>query len=707
MQSVGLKIQVDGEAEFRKSIKDINAEAKKLDSELKLVAAQFKNSGDSQDNLTKKQDVLRQAIENQQKAIDEYTARLEEASSQEDVSATYLADLETKLNKAKTAQLNFKTQLEESEQPLDETAEGIEEVASAADSGGDSALKMGDIIKANLISDIIVGGVKKLAEAFVAVGSAIKDGFSESVKWADDLNTLSIQTGIGTDRLQEFQYMAGLVDTPVETITGSLRKLTKSMSSASDGTGSAAEHFSSLGVSVTDADGNLRNSYDVFVDIIDALGQMSNETERDAAAMDIFGRSAQELNPLIETGSTGIAQYAEEARAMGYVLGGDTIAKLNGVADAQDRLNNAVDMIKREGSAALAPFVESLTNSAIPKLIEFSDGLNSLFSGEVSIGDFIEGIANSLAEDSEGFTALAEKIISALISGFKSAPNIINAAGELIKNLANGLKENAGENGAALGEGVGETISSLADNFASLAEPVSRLAVEFTTQFCISVARELPSILFSTIKGVFLGTGGALDGLFDGIGFGVDGGFVADVADVEGIDLSAYQAIGQKAAEQYANGIEGNDAPKNASEEMATGAVEEVTSVTSQGSTWGADMCDGIAEGINSHSYKVIEAAQALASGIDAYLGFSCPDVGPLSKYETWMPDFIHGMAKGIRNNSYILEDAIAGMAGGMSSAMSGSGSGGTVVNLTVTDPSPAYMDYMFNRFNVRLGGVL
>ena len=69
------------------------------------------------------------------------------------------------------------------------------------------------------------------------------------------------------------------------------------MSSARKGTGEIADAYRRLGVSVTDMSGNLRDSETVYWETIDALGKVSNETERDALAMQIFGKSAQELIP--------------------------------------------------------------------------------------------------------------------------------------------------------------------------------------------------------------------------------------------------------------------------------------------------------------------------------------------------------------------------------------------------------------------------
>ena len=58
--------------------------------------------------------------------------------------------------------------------------------------------------------------------------------------------------------------------------------------------------FGTLGVKVSKNNGDLRSANDVYFEVIDALGQVRNETERDALAMQIFGEEAQKLNPLIE-----------------------------------------------------------------------------------------------------------------------------------------------------------------------------------------------------------------------------------------------------------------------------------------------------------------------------------------------------------------------------------------------------------------------
>jgi len=120
---------------------------------------------------------------------------------------------------------------------------------------------------------------------------------------ADDINTLSKQTGLSTEEIQKFMYASDLIDVPLETLTGSMARLTKGMGTAKEGTGAVAEAFNTLGVTIIDSNGQLRDNGEVFDEVIAKLGEVANETERDALAMEFFGQeSTTYLNPLSSWG---------------------------------------------------------------------------------------------------------------------------------------------------------------------------------------------------------------------------------------------------------------------------------------------------------------------------------------------------------------------------------------------------------------------
>ena len=101
--------------------------------------------------------------------------------------------------------------------------------------------------------------------------------------------------------------------------------------------------------------------------------------------------------------------------------------------------------------------------------------------------------------------------------------------------------------------------------------------------------------------------------------------------------------------------------------------------------SWGADIIEGIVNGIKSCIGKVKDAVCSVADTIKSFLHFSVPDEGPLTEYESWMPDFMSGLAKGIENSKGMVRDAVSGLAADMviNPQMSGSqmamAGGGTV----------------------------
>ena len=211
-----------------------------------------------------------------------------------------------------------------------------------------------------------------LSTAAAAVAASIGALTVKSGKWADDINTMSKVYSIGTGELQKYAAAADLVDVDVETIAKSHVKLEKTMLSASKGTGASAEAFEKLGVDVTDANGNLRKGDDVWQDVIKALGSMENETERDAIAMQLMGKSAAELNPLIEDGGETYKQVA------------DTLAKYDldfidqETLNQANEFNDALDTIKMVGMVAFQQLGTQLAAYLAPAMEKVVDVVGRL-----------------------------------------------------------------------------------------------------------------------------------------------------------------------------------------------------------------------------------------------------------------------------------------------------------------------------------------
>lgn len=200
--------------------------------------------------------------------------------------------------------------------------------------------------------------MKPLSAAAAGLVAAMGGIAYKSLQTADDLNTLSKQTGLSTDFLQKMEYGADRLDVSVDTLRGSVTKMKKNMAGS-------GEPFAKLGVSVTDASGNMRSAEDVFTDTVKALSLIPNEVERDQAAYEIFGRSADELAGIIDDGGEAFRRYGQEAEDLGLVLSGDT---LNAINETNDSIDKSKAQLKAAGlqlgatiATGLAPVVEKLT----------------------------------------------------------------------------------------------------------------------------------------------------------------------------------------------------------------------------------------------------------------------------------------------------------------------------------------------------------
>ena len=131
------------------------------------------------------------------------------------------------------------------------------------------------------------------------------------------------------------------------------------------------ETFKQLGVAVKDSDGNLRSATDVFFDSVAALSQISNETERDQIAMELFGKSADDLAGIIDDGGAGLKEYGDEAERLGLILDQETLDSLN-------KTNDELDKMKAQFKASALKLGAKIAEAAAPLVEKLAAGLEKL-----------------------------------------------------------------------------------------------------------------------------------------------------------------------------------------------------------------------------------------------------------------------------------------------------------------------------------------
>ena len=730
------RVGVAGEQTYREALKNISRELRVQKVEMDAVTSAYGANQNSiealsakQEALTKQQDAHREKVQILSEMLEIAKQEFGENSEEADQYRIKLATAQTALNKCSNEINTTSTALAEAQKATQESADAtddlgdtvgeagdaLDEYGEAAGETGDSLDELGDSADdasgknqaflsvmagaAKTLGNVVVAGAKLAAKALLEVGkaaaNATKEGFElskEAGKYADDIATLSTQTGVAQSSLQQWTYASNFVDTSVDSIASSMTKLTQTMGNALNGSSEASDKFSTLGVSITDVHGRLRSTEDVFWDAIDALGKIENPAERDAAAIALFGESAQKLNPLIAAGREGFEALNAEAERLGTVFSDDEIATMGGFDDAMQRNSQAVTGLKNAIGLALIPAFQPLVNRATEAMGRVNhairDGLTPDEMGELmdylldEMDGAIEYIISIIEDALPMLTTAVGKLVSSLGSKLPGMVNrLLPAVTQLLQTLVNTLSANAAGIGQAAGQLVAQLATFLVSNLPALA----------------SAAVQLVSGLFSGLlaaiepcwEAVKDGVGEAMGKVWTGItsAFGTLGGILETVLNLpEGTitkPLSdAVGAVGDYFAEVWGaitgafgtlgeilkNLLTGNIDLGNALEDAKNTVKEEFKQI------WDA-ICSvfgtfaniiGKIFGVTDLGTKVKNRWQAIKGGVTKAFSSAWNDIlGSFGSLADWFGHIWDGVAKAI-------EDAWGNMKDGIGTAITG-----------------------------------
>lgn len=680
----GIEIAISADTSgVTKGLKEVTSESIKTSKNLKSVESLLKLDPHNTELVAQKQKLLAQNIEQTKEKLSKLKA------AQDDVKKAF-----ERGEISEEQYIEFQGEIVKTENRLKSLEGQATETGEAMQEAGDKANGFGDKLKNGLGTAAKAAGVAVAAvgTAVVAGAKALTDFSVAGASYADAILTDSAVTGIATDKLQEYRYAAELVDVSTDTLTKSMAKNIKSMSSAAKGTGETADAYKKLGVSVTNSDGSLRDSQEVYWELIDALGQVDNETERDALAMLILGKSAQELNPLIKAGSNRMEELGQQARDAGAVLSDEALNSFGAFDDQLQYLKVNSEAAKNALGTALLPMLTKLATTGNGLLKEFTKSIANA-NGDVgkmatAIGKLMPKIVKAIVKALPQILSLAAKIVSSLASALiDQLPTIIKVGLQLIADLAIGIAQALPTMIPTIIDVVLQIVDTLLDNIDLLIDAAIQLieglamglmnalpiliekAPMIIQKLVQGVVNNLPKLVELGIKMIPEIISGIIDALPQLLGAAWD--IIVELA--KGIKDLFWKLI-QIGAEMISNiweGFKQTDTYK-----------------------WGEDMVQGIVDGMKSKYNAVKDAGKFIGESIRKLLHFSRPDEGPLRDYEQWMPDFMQGLASGIERNKNIVTDAVRDLANDMvlsptaNVSAVGSGAGGglsQVININLS----------------------
>lgn len=323
---IGPRIGIEGEKEFRDAIKAINEQVKTMGMEMSAATTYFSRNADSVEALTKKEEILTKQIEAQKEKVDKLSEGLQKAAEkygdndektlkwrQAVLKATdelykqenALEDVRSDLTKATSA-------TDDLEDSTDDTTKAAKKMADAMDDTGKSALSLGDIIKANLISDAIVSGVSALASAFVDLGKA---ALSVGMDFESGMSLVASTMGIDQTS-EDFRILKQAAEDAGATTKYSATEAAEAlnyMALAGYDVEKSVQTLPNVLALAAAGDLDLARASDIMTDSMSALGDMAGDT---ALFIDKMAAAAQYSNTDVDQLGESILQVGGTARVL-------------------------------------------------------------------------------------------------------------------------------------------------------------------------------------------------------------------------------------------------------------------------------------------------------------------------------------------------------------------------------------------------------
>ena len=383
--------------EFQGNLKKIDSSLKNTQTQLKDVDKLLKLNPTNTELLRQKQELLTKATADTKSRLDELNKALKEMESAPNASETI-----EQQNALKREIIATTNELEDYEKALS---------------------------KSNVALNVIAGTSKEVAEktkaistAAAGLGGALLGNAINAASAADDLNALSQQTGFSVEELQKMQYASDIVDVSMDQMTGSIQKMTKQMSSGN-------KAFETLGVSLTDANGEMRDARDVWYDSLDALSKIESETERDALSMELFGKSAMDMAGIIDDGGQSLKELGDEAEGLGLIMSQDMV-------DDANLLQDSIDRMKGRTSQAFLTMGSALASSLVPAFEKVLDVVTKVVQWFASL---------------DGSTQKVILVILGLIAAISPLAGIISNITSVVGALSSAIAFMASPMGIAIG----------------------------------------------------------------------------------------------------------------------------------------------------------------------------------------------------------------------------------------------------------------
>lgn len=374
------------------------------------------------------------------------------------------------------------------------------DVDKALEAAKDSGLKFGDVLKANILSDAIMSGVRALGDALADIGRDLADFAKEGISLASDLeevqNVVDTTFGDSAAEVDQFAKSAasafGMSELSAKQFAGTMGAMLSSM-------GLSDEAVLDMSTSLTGLAGDLASFYNL--DAEDAFAKLrsgiSGETEplkQLGINLSVANLEAFALAQGLTTAYSEMSEAEKAALRYSYIMEA-TAAAQGDFAKTSDSYANQQRIMELNLENLSAAIGEKL----LPYLTELTSGLNGLLSGEISVSEFMQNVSDTISSIAETLIdnlpvimEAAGELVGGVLSGIRDMfPQIVEVAGEIVGTLFNGLVDGMPD----LLQGGFDMLITIVDGITNGIPDMIKRLPDVITSIVVFLANNLPKLV--------------------------------------------------------------------------------------------------------------------------------------------------------------------------------------------------------------------
>ena len=504
----GITIEINGNTTpLTKALKGVNSTISSTQKELRDVNKLLKLDPNNTELLKQKQGLLADAIVATSKKLDEEKKALEQLKKSGNTEETQAQQRALEREIIATDQALGKL-VKESEQTksaltgmgnsADKADKELDGTGKSAKDAGDKAKKSSDgfTVLKGALANLAADAARAAARALKAVGKAAVDAVNDAAEAGDEIDKMSQKLGLSRQAYQEWDFVLSQAGVDINSLQVGMKTMTNKIDDAKNGTESAVSAFDKLGISVSDL--NSMSREDAFKAIITSMQGMEDSTERAALANDLFGKSGQNLTPLLNESAESTQELIDKANKLGMIMSDEAVDAAVKYQDQLEGLKHTFEAVKN-----------GIMSNLLPGITEAMSGLQKLMVGAEGGAEEVQAGAKSVIENIgvvlSSITDVIEPVITSILDNIgpviatlaetiiEYAPTLIESGITLLESLINGLL--SGENIPKLISAIISILGTLVTAITNNLPTVISAAIQIVIALAQGLTEAIPDLL--------------------------------------------------------------------------------------------------------------------------------------------------------------------------------------------------------------------